>query len=571
MAPAPSRPEMKTEAAMYQQRGPPPIPFKKENFDKPGNNTRDLFVTISLRTDPANPESSTFEQKVRTFSQGTAEEFIRWRIAFNEVIFAKPIDNGLAKVQMAKVLLAGTAWDKFMQSVHSVRVEVEDDNEEIFEAALLQLNKRYVPLDGLAKQKAYMRYQLRLGSNGLKPFVSCLLELNNYLTYFPGAKYSSRLPDDELIEIIDRAKPLEWHVAMLAANIEPSTMSLQEVTEYFERLEIMEKLRKQSGLKPAATTTNQSNKKNKKRGATDSSKSNDKHCDVCDTNTHNTVDCFVVKKARKMGKKQADKAQPTYAKLREELNMLKTQMGKEADNKAPTKARASDVETSGDESVYNMDEVSHQNTEAINSAKRQKLTQRTTEVIAEITDRHGLRRVLRILLDTGTSATIILAKFTAPNSTSTKLVRPTTWTTMGGNFITRRKSLIKFTLPEFYLNRVIQYSVHVDDSTDASQASYDMIIGRDLMSELALDISFTTHTIIWEGTSVPMKIRGSITDREIAHELMLSTNEGTRTKDATSRAKRILDSNYKAADLRQITDSINTINPKEKQIGRAHV
>jgi hypothetical protein len=92
-----------------------------------------------------------------------------------------------------------------------------------------------------------MRYQLRLCNGGIKAFVDRLIEVNNYLTHFPtGNGVPAKLPNKELIEIIDRAKPLAWHVAMLTANIEPSTMSLlQEVTEYFERLELlMEKLRK---------------------------------------------------------------------------------------------------------------------------------------------------------------------------------------------------------------------------------------------------------------------------------------------------------------------------------------
>ena len=132
------------------------------------------------------------------------------------------------------------------------------------------------------------------------------------------------------------------------------------------------------------------------------------------------------------------------------MNLLKAQVAKEKGTNPKKKTCTSDDESSGDKSIYIMgQEVSHLYAATINSAKRQKLTQRTTEVIAEITDQKGLRRILRVLLDTGTSASIILAKFTSPDSTSTKLVRPTTWLTMGGNFITRRKSLIKFTLPEF--------------------------------------------------------------------------------------------------------------------------
>ena len=72
----------------------------------------------------------------------------------------------------------------------------------------------------------------------------------------------------------------------------------------------------------------------------------------------------------------------------------------------------------------------------------------------------------------------------------------------GGDFVTKKKGLIKFSLPEFFLNKTIQYSCHIDDTTCATDASYDMIIGRDLLSALAIDISFTRHELTWEGISV---------------------------------------------------------------------
>ena len=130
-----------------------------------------------------------------------------------------------------------------------------------------------------------------------------------------------------------------------------------------------------------------------------------------------------------------------------------------------------------------------------------------------------------------------------------------------GDFVTKKKGLIKFSLPEFFLNKTIQYSCHIDDTTCATDASYDMIIGRDLLSALTIDISFTRHELTREGISVPMKKRGSLRDREHAHELMLNLNEGVLTTEATSRIKRILDANY----LKQVTSSILTIDKNEQR------
>ena len=130
-------------------------------------------------------------------------------MAFDEVVVGKPLVTGQSKILMTNVLLGGTAKDLFRLSVLKADVEDVEVEELTYFSALEVLNKRYIPLDGLAKQKAYMRYQLRLGNLGIKAFVARLMELNNYLAYFLAGDRSSMLPDDKLIEIIDRAKPIE--------------------------------------------------------------------------------------------------------------------------------------------------------------------------------------------------------------------------------------------------------------------------------------------------------------------------------------------------------------------------
>jgi hypothetical protein len=45
---------------------------------------------------------------------------------------------------------------------------------------------------------------------------------------------------------------------------------------------------------------------------------------------------------------------------------------------------------------------------------------------------------------------------------------------------------MKIKLSEFFLNKTIEFKVHVDETTVRANASYDMIIGRDLIAELKL-------------------------------------------------------------------------------------
>ena len=55
-----------------------------------------------------------------------------------------------------------------------------------------------------------------------------------------------------------------------------------------------------------------------------------------------------------------------------------------------------------------------------------------------------------------------------------------------GAAITTEKAIIQFNLSEFYAKTIIQKDVYVFDN----ELNYDMIIGRDLMTELGISLDF---------------------------------------------------------------------------------
>ena len=73
--------------------------------------------------------------------------------------------------------------------------------------------------------------------------------------------------------------------------------------------------------------------------------------------------------------------------------------------------------------------------------KKQKSMHRNTEVVGKIINRDGKLVPIRVLLNTGTTATIILKDYVERGKASSyKNPKPTQWNTMGGNFITKRKA-----------------------------------------------------------------------------------------------------------------------------------
>ena len=112
-----------------------------------------------------------------------------------------------------------------------------------------------------------MRYHLYFAQGQFRDFKVRLLELNRYLKYFPvleNKKTVTCLPDNKLIEIIDKAKPVPYQQALLTSNYDPYCKSMEEYSQYLEKLEASAKIDKVLTKSSQAETTKKS-AKNAKR------------------------------------------------------------------------------------------------------------------------------------------------------------------------------------------------------------------------------------------------------------------------------------------------------------------
>jgi hypothetical protein len=92
-----------------------------------------------------------------------------------------------------------------------------------------------------------MRQGSFMGLNtSVQKFVERLNYLNSYLLYFPE-ECPKQLDQDEIIEILDQDKALEWHEAMVNANIDIFERTYEESVSFFKRLENLEKIRRTNG------------------------------------------------------------------------------------------------------------------------------------------------------------------------------------------------------------------------------------------------------------------------------------------------------------------------------------
>jgi hypothetical protein len=93
--------------------------------------------------------------------------------------------------------------------------------------------------------------------------------------------------------------------------------------------------------------------------------------------------------------------------------------------------------------------------------------QYTAEIIAEIKNRDGTVVPMRALLDTGTTATIILREFVGKGRSRTNKKKRTKWKTLGGTFTKNYESLLDFKFPEISTSKVVTWQADVDDKTSS--------------------------------------------------------------------------------------------------------
>jgi hypothetical protein len=177
-------------------------------------------------------------------------------------------------------------------------------------------------------------------------------------------------------------------------------------------------------------------------------------------------------------------------------------------------------------------------------------------------DRIGEKQRLRVLFDSGCGATLINKRFVRQWKKTKH--KTTKWATKAGSFKTKKKCEIEFTLPAFHENRIITHNVYVDESLHET-CSYDMIIGRDLMHSLGINLLFDTAEITWDNAKIhmlpPARIDANWVDK--LEQELLFTHDPTTT-DA-ERIQSIIEAKYCQADLKKIVEECNHLTTAEQR------
>jgi hypothetical protein len=76
---------------------------------------------------------------------------------------------------------------------------------------------------------------------------------------------------------------------------------------------------------------------------------------------------------------------------------------------------------------------------------------------------------------------------------------------------------------EFYENKVIKWTLHVDETSGPHR--YDMIVGRDIMSQLGIILDFDGQTMTWDESTIKMKEFENLFDIKSPKNIILHWHE----------------------------------------------
>ena len=209
--------EYAKKASQQLTLSPPAISFegdKKKEKEEYNKTNKDKYRTFTIKIEEGNATSETVEFHVKIFDTGTPEEYCKFAESYAELEKSMPLESPEKKKNVLMTLLKGDSITAFNTELAAQLTSRSGLTNEKVRKALQAVSLKSFKNDKSAyrRQVNYMRHHLYFTKTNFKAFELRLKEINRCLCYFPvppGKNSVNILSDEELVEIIDQAKPVE--------------------------------------------------------------------------------------------------------------------------------------------------------------------------------------------------------------------------------------------------------------------------------------------------------------------------------------------------------------------------
>ena len=280
----------------------PAIPLERP---EPKEYSSQNFLSNKCYSTPGDANSNTYNVSVQYFEEGTPEEWLQLLAAHKRVSQGQNITNGPGMYNVLSRHLKGSILSKY----NTVAQAHGNQTVEHLKLVMADLTAHVFPSKSYVIQKRYMKKFIKKPRNmKIRALVSRIQELNNYLPSFPPAVAGTnptKLPDDEIKEIIYNALPSSWQVAMTTQGFDYPSEDIKEIIGFCERYEILEEEPIPKKKKSSKKESSKSSSKSKKRkvrfesSSEDSSEESDadyKYCKYHGKCNHTTEQCKDIKR-----------------------------------------------------------------------------------------------------------------------------------------------------------------------------------------------------------------------------------------------------------------------------------
>jgi len=183
------------------------------------------------------------------------------------------------------------------------------------------------------------------------------------------------------------------------------------------------------------------------------------------------------------------------------------------------------------------------------------------------------KKTIRVLLDSGSDGDLLFHEKGTPKQFPylTRQV-PKTWHTSNGDFQTKGKGDIQLKFFQYSNTKkvLVKPDIVEYDGVKVEKPVFDLILGTQTMDELGIILDFKHKMITIDEIVLPMT---AINQMPASKDKVLKLNnslaeskEPKSTEEATQRVVRILDANYKKADLQAVVNSCSHLNTDERQM-----